>query len=88
MVQANLDIRQPEIFPISERGNGGKVHIRARKAALSGAAYFIVVDKNGRHWWIHLPDLGKRWGATHPSDHSPYGGPITAANVGIMESVQ
>jgi hypothetical protein len=88
MVQANLDIRQPEIFPLSERGNGGKVHIRARQSALSGAAYFIVVDKNGRHWWIHLPDLGKRWGATHPSDKSPYGGPITAANVGIMESVQ
>jgi hypothetical protein len=88
MVQANLDIRQPEIFPLSERGNGGKVHIRARQAALSGAAYFVVVDKNGRHWWIHLPDIGKRWGATHPSDKSPYGGPITAANVGIMESVQ
>jgi hypothetical protein len=85
MVQSSLDIRQPEIFPISERGNGGKVHIRAKQANLTGPGYLIVVDRDGKHWWISLPDLGKRWGATHPSDQSPYGGPIVSANVGILE---
>ncbi len=82
MVQASLNIQQG-IYPIADRGNGGKVHIRARQAGLSGPAYFIVVDRNGRHYWFAIPDLAKRWGSTHPSDKSPYGGPIPS--VGIME---
>lgn len=82
MVQGEMNIQQG-IYPIASRGNGGKVHIRARQAGLSGPAYFIVVDRNGRHYWFAIPDLAKRWGSTHPSDKSPYGGPITSA--GILE---
>jgi hypothetical protein len=83
MIQPKLNIQQPDIFPVASRGNGGKVHIRALKSGLSGPGYLVVLDKNGKHWWISIPDLGKRWGATHPSDKSPYGGPISS--VGIIQ---
>ena len=84
MVQASLNIQQG-VYPIADRGNGGKVHVRAKHAALTGPAFFIVVDRAGTHWCIHIPDLGKRWGATHPSDKSPYGGPIMAEWVGVIQ---
>lgn len=80
MVQSTLNIQQG-IYPIADRGNGGKVHIRAKQAALSGPAYFVVVDEVGQHYWFAIPDLGKRWGAPHPSDKSPFGGPITSAGI-------
>jgi outer membrane murein-binding lipoprotein Lpp len=84
MVQAKMSIEQGE-YPIADRGNGGKVHIRAKQSGLTGPAFFIVVDEQGTHWCTHIPDLGKRWGSQHPSDPSPFGGPIQAEWVGVIK---